>query len=151
MGAGPAGLAAAFQLAREGHRVTVVDRRSRAGGTLRDAPETELPAAVLDLEIEVLARMGIDFKPGIELGRQVTLEGLTRGFDAILLTVGELPVARLRNWGYQWRGPRWSPIPTPARPPGPTCLRQARPSSLSNNWSAPWPRAGPPPNACAAF
>jgi ferredoxin len=90
VGAGPAGLAAAYQLARKGYHVTVVDRRSRAGGTLRDLPETELPASVLDAEIDVLAGMGIEFKSGIELGRQVTLEGLMRGFEVILLTVGEL-------------------------------------------------------------
>jgi len=90
VGAGPTGLAAAFYLAKEGHAVTVIDRRGRAGGTLRDVPEAELPAAVLDAEIDLLARMGIEFRTGIELGNQVTVEGLTRGFDAILLAVGEL-------------------------------------------------------------
>jgi ferredoxin len=99
VGAGPAGLAAAFQLAKEGHRVTVLDRHSRAGGTLRDVPETDLPAAILNAEIDLLARMGIEFKPGIELGNQVTIEGLTRGFEAVLLAVGELAAGDAQKLG----------------------------------------------------
>ncbi len=90
VGAGPAGLAAAHDLAQRGHAVTVIDRNAKGGGRLRDVAESNLPSAVLEAEIALLAEMGIDFKPGTELGNQVTLEGLTRGFDAILLTVGEL-------------------------------------------------------------
>ena len=90
VGAGPAGLTAAYDLARHGHAVTVIDRNAKPGGTLREAAESELPAAVLDAEVALLAGMGIDFRTGIELGNQVTLDGLRRGFDAILLTVGEL-------------------------------------------------------------
>ncbi len=91
IGAGPTGLAAAYYLSREGHHVTVADRRDRAGGTLCDVAEKDLPFAVLDAEIALLARMGIEFKLGVALGSQVTLEGLARGFDAILLAPGELP------------------------------------------------------------
>jgi NADPH-dependent glutamate synthase beta subunit-like oxidoreductase len=90
VGAGPAGLAAAHDLARHGHAVTVIDRNAKPGGKLREVAEGELPAAVLEAEVALLAGMGIDFKTGIELGSQVTLDGLRRGFDAILLTVGEL-------------------------------------------------------------
>ena len=90
VGAGPTGLAVAFYLARNGHRVTVCDRAARAGGTLREVPEAELPAEVRGAEIATLTRMGIQFKFGVELGQHVTVEGLTRGFDAILLAVGEL-------------------------------------------------------------
>jgi ferredoxin len=90
VGAGPTGLAAAHDLARRGHAVTVIDRHAKPGGRLRDVPEAELPAGVLDAEVALLAAMGIEFKTGIELGSQVTLEGLRRGFDAILLAVGEL-------------------------------------------------------------
>ena len=90
VGAGPAGLAAAHDLARSSFAVTVIDRNARPGGTLRDVPQADMPAAVLEAEVALLAGMGIDFKTGIELGAQVTLDGLRRGFDAILLTVGEL-------------------------------------------------------------
>jgi ferredoxin len=89
LGAGPTGLAAAFYLVREGHAVTMVDRRATAGGTLREVPEAQLPGAVLDAELAVLARLGIEFKRG-ELGNPLTLDGLARGFDAILVAVGEL-------------------------------------------------------------
>ncbi len=91
VGSGPAGLAAAYYLARHGHAVTVADRHEQAGGTLRTGTdEKTLPRAALDGEIAVLARMGIDFKLGVELGRDLSLEGLLRGFDAVLLTVGEI-------------------------------------------------------------
>ncbi|MCC6823434.1 MAG: FAD-dependent oxidoreductase [Verrucomicrobiota bacterium] len=90
IGAGPAGLAAAYYLSREGHSVTVADRQAQAGGTLRDVAENQLPGSVLAAEINLLARLGVDFKFGVELGQQVTLEGLGRGFGAVLVTVGEL-------------------------------------------------------------
>ena len=90
VGAGPAGLTAAHDLARRRLAVTVIDRHAKPGGTLRDAAEGELPAAVLQAEVAVLEKMGIHFKTGVELGKHVTLDGLRRGFDAILLAVGEL-------------------------------------------------------------
>jgi ferredoxin len=90
VGAGPCGLTAAHDLARRGHAVTVIDRNAKPGGTLRGVPEGDLPAAMLDAEIALLAGMGIEFKTGIELGNQVTLDGLRRGFDAVLIAVGEL-------------------------------------------------------------
>jgi ferredoxin len=90
VGAGPTGLTAAHDLARFGHIVTVIDRNAKPGGRLRKVADGELPATVLEAELALLAGMGINFKMGIELGNQTTLEGLQRGFDAILITVGEL-------------------------------------------------------------
>ena len=90
IGAGPTGLAAAYYLSREGHNVTVMDRRQQAGGTLRDLPEAQLPVSVLETEITLMGRCGVEFKLGVALGDEIRLEGLARGFDAILLTVGEL-------------------------------------------------------------
>jgi ferredoxin len=89
VGAGPVGLAAAYYLSRHGHTVTLVDRRSEAGGSLRQLPESELPAAVLNREIGLLRELGVDLKLGVELGDHVTIDGLSRGFNAILVTVGE--------------------------------------------------------------
>ncbi len=99
IGAGPAGLAAAHFLAREGHVVTVADRHDRAGGTLREANETQLPRAVLEAELAQLERLGIQFKLGVELGRDLSLDGLARGFDAVLLTVGEISTRETHNLG----------------------------------------------------
>jgi ferredoxin len=93
IGAGPTGLTAAFYLARNGHRVIVCDRANTAGGSLREVPEQTVPVSVREAEIATLARMGIEFKLGVELGHDVTAEGLKRGFEAILLTVGELTEA----------------------------------------------------------
>lgn len=89
IGAGPTGLSAAYHLARHGHAVTVVDHHPTAGGGLRRVPETELPVVVLAREISLLRRMGVDFKLGVNLGEHLTLDGLARGFDAILVAIGE--------------------------------------------------------------
>jgi len=89
VGAGPAGLAAAYDLVRDGHAVTVLDRRPKPGGTLRDVPAEALPPTVLDAEVGLLARLGIEFKTGVEVGGDVTLEQLAGSFDAVLLAVGE--------------------------------------------------------------
>ena len=88
VGAGPAGLAAAYYLARQGHSVTIFDRHDRAGGSLRDVAESELPRKVLDAEITQLQRLGVEILLHVELGSRVTLEALQRDYDAVLLTVG---------------------------------------------------------------
>jgi ferredoxin len=104
IGAGPTGLAAAYYLAHSGHLVTVVDRNPQPGGALRHVPEEQLPAAVLAREIGCLARLGIEFKLGVELGGDITLDGLSRGFDAILLTVGELSSGAAEKIGLPMAG-----------------------------------------------
>ena len=104
VGAGPVGLTAAHDLARHGHAVTVMDRHAKPGGCLRNVPEGELPAAILEAEIALLAEMGIDFKTGIELGDEATLEGLRRGFDAILITIGELAEGESSKLGVPMAG-----------------------------------------------
>lgn len=104
VGAGPTGLTAAFYLARNGHRVIVCDRASEAGGSLREVPEQTLPASKRTAEIAALTRMGVEFKFGVELGHHVTAEGLTRGFDAVLLTVGELSEADVPKLGVPLAG-----------------------------------------------
>lgn len=91
VGAGPVGLAAAFQLRRDGHSCTVVDRHKHGGGSLMSAVnQGALPARILEREIVRLERLGVQFRFEVELGKTVTLEGLERGFDAILLATGEL-------------------------------------------------------------
>src|SRR5579883_357416 len=79
IGSGPTGLSAAYYLARTGHAVTVVDRHGEPGGSLRDVPESQLPAAVLAWELALLRRAGVEFKLGVELGDHVTVDGLARG------------------------------------------------------------------------
>jgi ferredoxin len=93
IGSGPTGLAAAYYLNRRGHCVTVVDRHAEAGGSLRTVAHDSLPPAVLEVELANLARLGIEFKLGVELGEDVRVDGLACGFDAILVAVGELDPA----------------------------------------------------------
>ncbi len=90
VGAGPAGLTAAFYLRQKGHAVTVFDARDRAGGMLRCAiPEYRLPRNVLDREVAAIWESGVKFRPGLALGRDFTLDSLKRdGFAAVFLAVG---------------------------------------------------------------
>lgn len=104
IGAGPTGLAAAHYLARQGHKIVVVDRRTQPGGSLCDVAESDLPATVLSQEIAVLVQLGVEFKSGVELGREVTLEGLARGFDVILLAIGETAQLAGERLGLQMVG-----------------------------------------------
>ena len=95
VGAGPAGLTAAFDLARLGAEVTVFDREDSAGGAVRHyIPLYRLPDEAIDNDINEIAGQGVDFKFGIELGKDITIEQLEKeGFNSILLAMG-LPVSR---------------------------------------------------------
>ena len=94
VGAGPAGLAAAWHLNRAGYACTVADRHPTPGGSLRAEVESgNLPGTVLEAEIALLRRAGVVFQPGLELGDDLTLDGLLLGFDAVLVTVGEMSKA----------------------------------------------------------
>lgn len=119
IGAGPTGLAAANDLAREGHTVTVVDRHNRVGGTLRGVTEEQLPAAVLAAEVALLAQLGIEFRLGVELGSQITLDGLARGFDAILLTLGEISPTDQETLGLPLEGHAIKANPNTCKAPWP--------------------------------
>jgi NADPH-dependent glutamate synthase beta subunit-like oxidoreductase/Pyruvate/2-oxoacid:ferredoxin oxidoreductase delta subunit len=89
VGSGPAGLAAAYYLRRTGHDVTVLEKRNRAGGMLRHAiPDYRLPAAVVDAEVSRLEDMGIEFRTGVELGVDLTLEDLTASNSAVFVATG---------------------------------------------------------------
>jgi ferredoxin len=100
VGAGPTGLAAAYFLLREGHACALFDRHAQPGGALRSQVDPlALPPAVLDAEIAQLKRLGAQFKPGTELGREVSLESLAGEFDAVLLALGEHAKAQAPNLG----------------------------------------------------
>jgi len=90
VGAGPTGLAAAHHLLRQGHACTLADRHGKAGGTLRGVDSHQLPPEVLAAEVRVLEELGAQFRFGAELGVDLSIDGLSRGADAILITVGEV-------------------------------------------------------------
>ncbi len=88
VGAGPAGLMAAYDLALLGHKVTVFDSESRPGGMLRWAiPEFRLPVLVLENEINLLERMGIIFKCGEAIDSK-NIASLRKEFEAVIIATG---------------------------------------------------------------
>jgi formate dehydrogenase major subunit len=89
VGAGPAGLAAAYHLLRRGHSAVIFDRHPHPGGMLRyGIPEFRLPRSVLDAEINGIRNLGAELRLGQQLGRDFTFEELRRDFDALFLAVG---------------------------------------------------------------
>jgi len=89
VGSGPAGLAAAQQLNRAGHLVTVFEKADRIGGLLRyGIPEFKLEKRILDRRLEQLIAEGIVFQTNAHVGKSVPVEDLTKEFDAILLAGG---------------------------------------------------------------
>ena len=90
IGAGPAGLTAAFYLRKKGHRVTLFEGRSKPGGMMRyGIPYYRLPEDVLDREINQVLSLGIDLKPDKKLGRDFDLSQLKKdGFGAIFMALG---------------------------------------------------------------
>ena len=89
VGAGPAGLACADRLARAGIEATVFDRYEQIGGLLQfGIPSFKLDKAVIDTRRRVLEGMGVRFRLGVEIGRDLTMEALLRDFDAVFLGLG---------------------------------------------------------------
>lgn len=96
VGAGPAGLTAAFYLIRLGHEVTIYDSLPKPGGMLRYAiPEYRLPKTVLDREIEFIEKLGVKFVNNTKIGVDIALADLERENDAVFLGIGvwkEIPL-----------------------------------------------------------
>ncbi len=98
VGSGPAGLAAAQQLNRAGHLVTVLERADRIGGLLRyGIPEFKMEKRVLERRLALMEKEGVGFRPNCDVGRAPRLAELQREFDAVVLACGagaprDLPV-----------------------------------------------------------
>ena len=89
IGAGPAGLACAHDVALEGHEVTVFEALPEPGGMLRYAiPEYRLPKAELRREIAYIERLGVTIKCGVEIGKDITLDSIKAEHDAIFIGTG---------------------------------------------------------------
>ena len=89
VGSGPAGLAAAWQLNRRGHSVTVFEKADRPGGLLRyGIPNMKLDKAVLDRRIRLMEEAGVAFVCSTDVGRDVTGEELLAKFDRVVLAGG---------------------------------------------------------------
>jgi NADH-quinone oxidoreductase subunit F len=89
VGAGPTGLSCAYYLALLGHSVTVYESRPQAGGMLRYAlPEYRLPKKVLDREIELIGRLGVEFEFGVTVGEGLGLNDLAEKHEIVFLSIG---------------------------------------------------------------
>jgi glutamate synthase (NADPH/NADH) small chain len=89
VGSGPAGLSAAQQLNRAGHTVTLFEKSDRIGGLLRyGIPDFKLEKWVIDRRLEQLRAEGVSFQTGVDVGVDLAVSELRKGFDAILLCIG---------------------------------------------------------------
>ncbi len=105
VGAGPAGLAAAFALVRLGHSCRVYDNHSEPGGMLRyGVPADRLPRSVLKAEVTRIADLGVQFEVGRTLSRDLDLAELSRMFDAVVLALGEAEPSLWEKLGLEGSG-----------------------------------------------
>jgi glutamate synthase (NADPH/NADH) small chain len=98
IGSGPAGLACADQLNKEGHKVTVYEKEDAIGGLLRyGIPDFKLNKEVVDRRLQLLTEEGIEFQTGMEAGINLDIKELVKHFDAVCIAIGaeeprDLPV-----------------------------------------------------------
>jgi glutamate synthase (NADPH) small chain len=98
VGSGPAGMAAAQQLRRSGHRVTLFERDEAAGGLVRfGVPDFKIEKSVVERRVGQLVAEGVELRCGVEVGREISAEELLAGYDAVVLATGsrvprDLPV-----------------------------------------------------------
>ena len=109
VGGGPAGLTAAFYLAKKGHRVTLYEERQEAGGMLWfSIPAYRLPEEVLRKEIQDVLDVGVELHTGEKLGRDFDLTGLReQGYQAIFIAVGSTHSRKISLEGSDLNGVAW--------------------------------------------
>ena len=89
VGSGPAGLAAAQQLVRAGHKVTVFEKNDRIGGLLRyGIPDFKLEKNIIDRRLEQMSIEGVEFKTNVNVGKDISAKELIEKFDAVILAGG---------------------------------------------------------------
>ncbi len=89
VGSGPAGMAAAQQLRRAGHAVTLFERDESIGGLVRfGVPDFKIEKAVVQRRVEQLVAEGVELRCGVDVGRDVSVEDLRESFDAVVLATG---------------------------------------------------------------
>ncbi len=89
IGSGPAGLSAAFYLRRSGHEVVILEREKDPGGMLAHAiPAYRLPRDAVRRVVQSIENTGVSFRPGVDVGRDITLDEIRDDFDALFLATG---------------------------------------------------------------
>ena len=93
IGSGPAGLACANQLNRRGHSVTVFEKNEAIGGLLRfGIPDFKLNKSIIDRRVALMTEEGVEFKPGVEVGKDIAVEDIVSDYDAVCIAIGaEVP------------------------------------------------------------
>jgi glutamate synthase (NADPH/NADH) small chain len=105
VGSGPAGLAAAQQLARRGHEVTVLEKSDRIGGLLRyGIPDFKLSKAIVDRRVEQMRAEGVVFRTRVQAGVDVSGDALRAGYDAVILCGGAMRPRDLEVPGRELKG-----------------------------------------------
>lgn len=105
IGGGPAGLTAAYFLAKEGHKVVIFEAMPKAGGMLRyGIPQYRLPKEVLDQEIGIIEKMGVEIKCNVRIGQDVKLDDLRTEYDAVFIGVGAWASSGMRCPGENLEG-----------------------------------------------
>jgi len=105
VGSGPSGLAAAYQLNRAGHQVTIYERSEYLGGLLAlGIPDFKLDKAIIERRVDVMRAEGVEFKTNIDVGVDVLAEELVAAFDAVCLTGGSTVPRRLGVEGEELDG-----------------------------------------------
>ena len=105
VGSGPAGHSAAYQLARLGYKVTILEKSPKPGGLNRGGiPVWVLPPDILDREIERLVQMGVEIKCNVEVGKDVSWDDLKKNYDACVLAVGLINSNSVRAEGEDKQG-----------------------------------------------
>jgi glutamate synthase (NADPH/NADH) small chain len=133
VGSGPAGMAAAQQLRRAGHRVTLFERDEAIGGLVRfGVPDFKIEKAVVQRRVEQLVAEGVEIRCGVEVGSDVSVQQLRERYDAVVLATGsriprDLPIPGRKLDGvrfameYLYQRNRWAarefgPTPTAPQP-----------------------------------
>ena len=105
VGSGPAGLAAATQLNRAGHTVTVIERADRIGGLLMyGIPNMKLDKRLVERRVRLMADSGVRFLTGVEVGRNIPSERLLLDYDAVVLCCGATEARDLQIEGRELQG-----------------------------------------------
>ena len=106
IGAGPAGMSCAYYLANKGYSVTVFDKNAVPGGMLTlGIPSFRLEKDVLNAEIDILREMGVEFKCGVEVGKDITIQQLRdEGYKGFYLAIGAQKSAKLNITGEELDG-----------------------------------------------
>ncbi|HEY7836353.1 MAG TPA: glutamate synthase subunit beta [Solirubrobacteraceae bacterium] len=133
VGSGPAGMAAAQQLRRAGHAVTLFERDEAIGGLVRfGVPDFKIEKMVVERRVEQLRAEGVELRCGVDVGRDAPAQELLAGFDAVVLATGsrvprdlDVPGRELDGVGFamdylygrnRWAAREFGPVPTAPAP-----------------------------------